>query len=153
MATERNLARMCGTRPCVRRVEEGESECDGAHDSSDARMAWGGAFGAGKSGSSSVCARIYFARNVGVGCPGIYVSTLLNSAGPDKSKRVRGGAEAKSPKSSSSREETARVAGAVRARIFLVLLGLGFGFELVENGDETEPLPLASPWRPCSLLC
>ena len=30
--------------------------------------------------------------------------------------------------------------GAVRASIFLVLLGLGFRFELVENGGETEPL-------------
>lgn len=89
---------------------ECDSERDAKDDVMDARMAWGGAFGAGKSGSSSVWARIYFARNVGVGFPGSYVSTVFNGAECERSRSVFGGAEAKSPKSS-SREDTARVAG------------------------------------------
>jgi len=107
IAGERKRARRCSTRACVRRVE---SEGEAKHEARDARMACGGALGAGKSGRSRVCARTYFARNVGVGFPGSYVSALFNGAELDKSKSARGGAEAKSPKSS-SREETARVAG------------------------------------------
>ena len=48
MGGERKRASRCSTRARVRR---GDSEYD---DERDARMTWGGAFGAGKSGRSSV---------------------------------------------------------------------------------------------------